>query len=217
MNVGEAMGRAMVELLGKGGPKRKYVSRAILSKEQEKIVLELAARRGIKNVSEISTHNLYPTAARGIAVKGVDQIKGREVSNHILHIRFKDWWHPDQTPRKDDIRIGDFWAGKPVTQKQTILKVAGKEYRTGSVQGLSAEESESVLARLLEGKYLVGTGVQKDSLQQIDWSKPQFFRKGGDVVSVGFSHKGEDGGFFELEIKVAGEELTVQQVLQAVP
>ena len=69
----------------------------------------------------------------------------------------------------------------------------------------------------MEGRYSVGTGVQKNSLQQIDWSKPQFFRKGGDVVSVGFSHKGEDGGFFELEIKVAGEELTVQQVLPRQP
>ena len=91
MNVGEAMGKAMVELLGKGGPKRKYVSRADLSKEQEKIVLELAAKRGIKNVSEISTYNLYPAAGAGSCEGRHDQIEGREVSNHILHIRFKDW------------------------------------------------------------------------------------------------------------------------------
>jgi hypothetical protein len=50
--------------------------------------------------------------------------------------------------------------------------------------------------------YSVATGVQKSSLQQIDWSRPQFFRKGGDVVSVGFFHKGEGEGFFELEIKL---------------
>ena len=218
MNVGEAMGKAMVELLRGEGPLKKFVSRAVLSTKQEKIVLELAAKRGIKDVAEISTYNIYPSAACGIAVKGIDQIKGREVSNQILHIRFKDWWHPGQGPRKDDIQSGDFWAGKPVTRKQTILKVDGNEYRTGLVNGLSIEESESVLARLLGGKYSIGDGVRKGSLEQVDWSKPQSIRKRGDVVSVGFLHKGGSGsGFFELEVKLAGEDLAIQQVLQAVP
>ncbi|MDA0591304.1 MAG: hypothetical protein O3C17_25260 [Planctomycetota bacterium] len=216
MNVGEAMGKAMVELLN-GGPKKNYVSRAVLSNEQEQIVLKLAANRGIKDVSEISTYNLYPTAARGISVKGVDQIKGREVSNQILRIQFKDWWHPGQGPRDGDIQIGDFWAGKPVIQKQTILMVAGKEYRTASIQGLSIEESESVLGRLLSGNYKVGTGVQDRTLEQIDWNRPQGFRKAGEAVSVSFLHKSEGGGFFDLELKVAGEELAIQQILQAVP
>lgn len=218
MNVGEAMGKAMVELQGNGGPKRKYVSRAVLSPEQEKIVLELAAKRGIERVAEISTHNIYPSAARGILVKGHGQIEGREVSTQTLNIRFKDWWHPGQGPRKDEVQIGDFWAGKPYTRKQTILKVAGKEYRTGSIQGLSIEETEAVLGQLLKGEYSVGDGVRKGSLDQIDWSKPQFMRKGGDIVSVGFLHKGGPGsGFFDLQINAKGEELVIQQVLQAVP
>jgi hypothetical protein len=93
------------------------VSRAVLSKGQEKVVFELAAKCEIKSVAEISTYSLYPTTARGIAVRGNDQIEGRQVSTPILHIRFKDWWHRGQSPRKDDIRIGDFWAGKPATQK----------------------------------------------------------------------------------------------------
>jgi hypothetical protein len=139
------------------------------------------------------------------------------VSNQILRIQFKDWWHPGQGPRDSDIQIGDFWAGKPYTQKQTILMVAGKEYRTASIQGLSIEESESVLGRLLSGKYKVGTGVQKSTLEQIDWNRPQGFRKAGDAVSVSFLHKSEGGGFFDLELKVAGEEFAIQQVLQAVP
>lgn len=217
MNVGEAMGKAMVELLGNKGPRRKYVGRAVLSKEQEKTVLELAAECGIKDVAEISTYNLYPTAARGIAVKGSDQIKGREVSNQILHIRFKDWWHPGQGRRKGETQIGDFWAGKPITRKQTILKVTGKEYRTGSIQGLSMEESEAVLGQLLDGKYSVGVGVRKQSLEQIDWNRPQGFRKAGEIVSVSFLHKSEGGGFFDLEMKAVDGELQIQQILQAVP
>lgn len=218
MNVGEAMGRAMVGLLKNDGPTKKYVSRAVLSPEQEKIVLELAAKRGIRNVAEISTHNIYPSAARGIAVKGHDKIEGREVSTQILRISFKDWWHPGQGPRDGDIQIGDFWAGKPYTQTQTILRVADHEYRTGSIQGLSIEESEAVLSLLLDGKYTVGGGVRKDGLQQVDWSKPQFLRKREDIVSVGFLHKaGSGSGFFDLQIKATGEELAIQQVFQAVP
>ena len=200
------------------GPKIEYVRDAVLSAEQQKIVLELAAKRGIKDVAEISTYVIHPSPFRGIVVKGVEQIKGREISTQILRIQFKAWSPREQTPRKDDIQIGDFWAGKPFTRKQTILKVAMKEYRTGSIHGLSIEESESVLARLLEGKYTFGSEVRQDSLKQIDWNRPQSFRKSGDVVSVGFLHKaGEGSGFFELEIKPTGEKLTIQQVVQAVP
>ena len=218
MNVGEAMGQAMVELLGNGGLKRKYVSRAVLSEEQEKIVLELAAKCGIKDVAEISTYNLYPTAARGIAVKGSDQIKDREVSHQVLHIQFKDWWHPGQGAREGEIQIGDFWAGKPSTRKQTILKVGGKEYRTGSIHGLTIEESEAVLGQLVAGTYSVADGVRKQSLEQIDWNRPQGFRKSGENVSVSFLHKGGEGeGFFDLEMKAADGVLTIQQILQAVP
>ena len=218
MNVGEAMGRAMTKLQGGGGPRKNYVSRAVLSSEQEKIVLELAAQRGIKNVAEISTYNIYPSSARGIAVKEDEQIEGRNVSTRILNVQFKDWWHPGEGPRAGDLRSGDFWAGKPYTQKRMILKVAGKEYRTGSIQGLTAEEGEDVLSRLISGKYAVGDAVRKESLQEIDWSKPQFIRKNGDAVSIGFLHKGGTGsGFFDLQMKMKGDDLAIEQILQAVP
>ena len=88
----------------------------------------------------------------------------------------------------------------------------------GSLNGLSIEESESILGRLLAGKYSVGNGVREGSLKQIDWTKPQAMGKRGDLVSVGFLHQGGSGsGFFDLEISTAGQELTIQQVLQAVP
>lgn len=218
MDVGLAMGEAMTGLLGKNGPKRNYVSRAVLSADQEKIVLELAAQRGIKRVAEIATHNIYPSDARGITVTGYDQIEGRLVSNRILNIQFKDWALPGQVPGKGDIQIGKFWAGEPFTRKQTILEVAGKDYRISSIDGLSAEEGEGVLGRLLNGKYLVAEGVRRASLTQIDWSKPQFIRKRGDSVSIGFLHKGGPGsGFFDLQINAQKNELAIQEVLQAVP
>ncbi len=217
MNIGEAMGKAMVGLLNDQGLNRKYLGDASLSKEQEKIVLELAAKRGIKSVAEISTYHLHPTAARGITVRGNEEIEGRQVSTQVLQIRFKDWWHPGQSPRADDIQIGDFWAGKSATQKQTILKVASKEYRTSSIHGLSVEEGEAVLGRLQKGRYTVGDDVRDGVLEQIDWTKPSFFQKRGDMISVGFLHKSGGGGFFELQTKLVDMELTIQQVFQAVP
>jgi hypothetical protein len=199
------------------GPKTEYVPDAVLSAEQQEIVLELAAKRGIKDVVEISTYVLHPSSYREIAVKGIEQITGREVSTQILIIHFKDWSPREQAPRKDDIQIGDFWAGKPYIRKQTILKVAMKDYRTGSISGVSIEECESILARLLEGKYTLGSAVRQDSLKEIDWSRPRSFHKRDDGVFVEFLHKaGEGDGFFELEIKPAGDGLTIQQVDQVV-
>ncbi len=202
----------------KDGPKLKYVPSAELTSEQKKTVIALAAKRGIKQVTEISTYVLYPSPFRGITVKGVEQIQGREVTTQILRVQFKDWAPEQQKPGKNDIQVGDFWAGKPFTRKQTILKVAKKEYRTGTIQGLSIAETESILSRLVENKYTFGANVRQTSLDQIDWSQPQSFRKRGDVISVGFLHKGGTGsGFFELEIKPTDEALNIQQLFQAIP
>ena len=199
------------------GPKTEFARDAVLSAEQQKIVLELAAKRGIKDVAEISTYVLYPSPYREIAVKGIEQIKGREGSTQILIIQFKGWSPREQAPRKDDIQIGDFWAGMPFTRKQTILKVAMKEYQTDSISGVSIEDCESLLARLLAGKYTLGSAVGQDSLKEIDWGRPRNFHMRDDVVLVEFLHKaGEGDGFFELEIKPAGEKLTIQQIDQVV-
>ena len=58
------------------GFEREYVKGAVLSKEEEKVVIELAQKRGIKKIAKISTFNLYPSTDRGISVKGAEKIKG---------------------------------------------------------------------------------------------------------------------------------------------
>jgi hypothetical protein len=199
------------------GFEREYVKRAVLSKEQEKVVIAIAQKRGIKKIAKIYTYNVYPTAARGIRVKGAGQVKGREVSSKVLNVTYKKWFHPGSAPRKGDLQMGDFWAGKPSTQKQTILKVDKKEYRAGSVQGISIEECESILGFFLAGEYNHGPGVNDKSLNQIDWSNPKGFRKRGDTISVGFPHKNAGSGFFDLQIKLDGKQLTINQMFQAVP
>ncbi len=199
------------------GFEREYVKRAVLSKEQEKVVLALAEKRGLNKIAKIYTYNIYPSAARGIGVKEVEEVKGREVSFKVLNVTYKKWFHPGSAPRKGDLQMGDFWAGKPSTRKQTILKVDKKEYRTGSVQGLSIEECESILSLLLAKKFSLGAGINERSFNQIDWDNPQGFRKRGDAISASFSHKAEAGGFFDLQLKLDKKQLTITQMFQAIP
>lgn len=203
----------------KDGIERQYVKRAELSKDEEKVVIELAQKRGIKKIAKISTYNLYPTQARGIRVQGIDEIKAQVVSHKVLNVTYKKWWHPNEAPRKGDLRIGDFWAGQPSTRKQTILKVGDKEYRTGSINGLSIEECQSILEKFLTGNYVVSpnAGGSADQVNQIDWTRPQGFRKSGDTISVTFLHKQEGNGFFDLELTMAKKKITVNQILQAIP
>ena len=114
-----------------------YVAGAVLTKAQEKMVLDLAAQRGIKKIVKISTYYLLPTDARGIQVQSAEQVKNREVTSQILNISYKKWWLPNEGPGKDDLQVGEFWAGKPATRKETILKVGKKDYRARTIQGLS--------------------------------------------------------------------------------
>ena len=108
------------------GIEREYVKRAMLTKEQEKVVIALAQKVGIKKVAKISTHNMFPTPFRGIRVQGAEQVKGREVSYQVLSMSHGEWLQPGAKPGKGQVQLGDFWAGKPYTRKQTILKVVKK-------------------------------------------------------------------------------------------
>ena len=194
-----------------------YVAGAVLTKTQEQMVLDLAAQRGIKKVAKISTYYLLPTDARGIQVQSVEQVKNREVTSQILNISYKKWWLPNEGPGKDDLRVGEFWAGKPATRKETILKVGKKDYRTRTIQGMTLEEAEKILLMLLKPNYTVEPAVRQESFKQIAWDKPMSFRKQGDNYSVTFPHIARGAGFFDLQIKIIRGELIIHQMFQAIP
>ena len=199
------------------GFERAYVKQAILSKEEEKVVTELAKKRGIKKIAKISTFNLYPSTARGISVKGVEKIKGREVSFKVLNVTYRKWSFPNSKPGKRDLQLGDFWARPAGTQKQTVLEVNKKEYRVASLRGLEIKECESILGLLLAGKYSASPGVNAEQFKQIDWKKPGGFWKRGEQISVQFPHKREGNGFFDLQVKPGKKQLVITQLLQAIP
>ena len=200
------------------GFEREYVKRAMLSKDQEKEVIALARKAGIKKVAKISTHNMYPSPYRGIRVQGAEEVKGREVSYQVLSVSHGEWLQEGAKPGKGHVQLGGFWAGKPYARKQTILKVGKKEYRVGSINKMKPEECETILGMFLNGEYDHTPAVNEKRLNQVDWSKPSRFSKRGENISIGFLHKGGPGsGFFDLQIKLVGKELTITQMFQAIP
>ena len=195
---------------------REYVQDAILTKEQEKIVTELAQKRGIKKIAKIKTYYRRPSSDRGISVYGVDQVKGREISHPTLTINYKAWVSQNSLPKKDDLKVGDFWAGKPMIRKTSILMVGKKEYQVGSPHGLTVEQCESILKSLQTGKYTLAEGKNGNHLNGIDWNRPKSFNKFGDNISVSFSAQGGDG-WYSLKIKLTGDKLLISEVMLAMP
>ena len=202
-----------------GGIERDYRA-GKLTEEQEKIVIALAKKQGIAKVVKIRTYNLYPSSARGISVQGAEIITDREVSYQVLNVKYKKWFHPGAKPGKGEIQMGEFWAGKPYSRKQTILWVGETSYRCGSVQGLSFKEAESLLGHFIGGKFTYDPGprINDKLLDQVDWEKPNRINKRGDAISVGFPHKGGTGsGFFDLQVELVGGKPNIKQMFQAIP
>lgn len=196
---------------------REYVDRGVLTKEEEKTVIELAKKRGIEKVSKISTFYIRPSSARGISVHGVEQVKGREILNSILTVNRKGWTHAGRVPGKADIQFGDFWAGKASIRKTTILMVDKKEYRISSPHGLTTEQCDSMLKKLQDGKFTLAPNAQKERLKGIDWKKPTSFNKFGDNISASFSAKGRESGWYTLNISLDGEKLLISEIMLAMP
>ena len=203
-----------------GGIEREYVPRAQLTAEEEKTVLALARKQGITKVVKIKTYNLYPSSDRGISVQGAESAKDREISYQVLNVKYKKWFHPGAKPAKGEIQMGEFWAGKPYSRKQTLLWIGETSYRCGSVQGLSYKEAEALLGHFIEGKftYVPGPRINDKLLDQVDWEKPNRINKRGDAISVGFPHKGGTGsGFFDLQVELIGGKPNIKQMFQAIP
>jgi hypothetical protein len=203
-----------------GGITREFVPRAQLTAEEEETVLALAKKMGIAEVVKIKTYNLYPSSARGISVQGAEIITDREISYQVLNVKYKKWFHPGAKPAKGEIQMGEFWAGKPYSRKQTILWVGETSYRCGSVQGLSFKEAESLLGHFIDGKFTYDPGprINDKLLDQVDWEKPNRINKRGDAISVGFPHKGGTGsGFFDLQVELVGGKPNIKEMFQAIP
>jgi hypothetical protein len=107
--------------LGQNGIVRSYLVGAVLTQAEEEIILKLAKKRGFKRVDKIITHYMLPSSANAIRVEGFAEKKGREVSREILSVTRKGWTFPNAKPEKNDLVLGDFWAGNVYVRKQVEL------------------------------------------------------------------------------------------------
>ncbi len=205
------------EKQGQNGIIRSYVPNGVLTSVEEAIILDLAKKRGIERVAKIVTHYMLPSSAKAIRVEGTTKKEGREVSRKILSITYKGWTFPEARPGKNDLILGDFWAGKVYVRKQFELKVSGKSFLCSSVTGMSFEEAEALLAMFLNKGFKTSGTIRKNALDQVDWSQPTRFRNQGDRFSVGFLAKGRGAGFFDLTLKKENEGFTILQMMQAMP
>ena len=196
---------------------RSYLPDGVLTSADEVIILDLTKKRGIERVAKIVTHYMLPSSAKAIRVEGITKKEGREVSRKILSITYKEWTFPEARPGKNDLILGDFWAGKVYVRKQFELKVNGKSYLCSSVTGMSFEEAEALLAMFLNKGFKTSGTIRKNALEQVDWSQPTRFTKRGDRLSVGFLAKGRGAGFFDLTLKKENEGFTILQMMQAMP
>ena len=119
-------------------------------------------------------------------------------------------------PKEGDLQSGDFWAGKAVIRKTTILKVGKKEYRVGSPHGLSIEQCESILKRLQNEKYTLAEGRNGDRLKGVAWNSPKSFSKFGENINVSFRAQRGDG-WYTLKISLIGDKLVIGEIMLAMP
>ena len=202
---------------GQKGIARYYVPNGVLTSVDEAIILDLANKRGIERVAKIVTHYMLPSSAKAIRVEGITKKKGREVSREILSVTRKGWAFPEARPGKNDLIVGDFWAGKVYVKKQVELNVRGKSYLCSSVTGMTFEEAAALRAMFLNKRFKTSGTIRKNALDQVDWSQPTRFTKRGDSISIGFLARGRSGGFFDLQIKKENNLLTIFQMMQAMP
>ena len=194
---------------------RSYVPNGVLTSADEVIILDLAKKRGIERVAKMVTHYMLPSSAKAIRVEGFAEKKGRKVSREILIVTRKGWTFPNAKPGKNDLILGDFWAGNVYVRKQVELNVNGQIFLCSAVTDMSFEEAESLLGTIQNKKFKVNPSVRQNSLEQVNWAQPTRFSRKGDIISVGFLAKGD--GFFDLQIKQENGILTIIQMMQAIP
>lgn len=199
------------------GMVRDYVDRAKLTEDEEKKVIELAEKRGIKTVAAIKTYYLRPSSARGISVMGTERIKGREVSYKMLKVNRKGWTHRSNAPKEGDLQVGDFWAGKAWDQKLTILRVGEKEYRIGAPHGLTIDQCESMLKQLQGRDYTLEPKAQKTRLRGIDWNKPKSFSKFGEHINASFREIDDGDGHYSLRLSLIDGKIVIHEIMLAMP
>ena len=85
-----------------------FIAEARLTASEVKQVLELAKACGLDTPSEVRTFHYLPSVTKGISVKSVERVDGRNSSFDTVTVCKLGWEGRD--PDKSAKRVGDFWA-----------------------------------------------------------------------------------------------------------
>ena len=189
---------------------RDYIKQASLTAEEEKIVIEIALKSGIKEIDKIYTYNIHPSSYYGIGVKEKETITGRDIKYKVLMVSYKKWLAPDDKPGKNDVTIGDFWAESLSSISLKILIVDEKEYRAG-VNGMPLNQCELIIKLFQDGKYTLAKNVSIDLFKHIDLNKPRnfYYDKTNSKYLIYFDSKDDGYESFSLTIKFDDNHIDV--------
>lgn len=190
---------------------RNYEPRAVLTAEQEQIVIELARRRGFEHVEKIETGRVIHTDDFVITVRERAAIEGRLVRQRFVWVNYVKWIE-GFTPEPGEFTIGDFSAEMPIETEETILFSHGREFRL-PVENVSVADCERIIGFFLDRKFKLGRFIVPENVQGIDFANPESIAKyelNGDVISVSLRPSKADSLYTHtLDIKLREDHVEI--------
>ncbi len=149
-----------------------FIAEAHLTPSEIKQVLELAKACGIDKPSEVRTFHYLPSLTKGISVKSVERVDGRNTSFDTVTISKLGWEERDSD--KPSKRVGDFWAGSEA-KYSTLLRQY--EFKKASIQisvgkGIDVAFADKVIPRIDTKRVSFESDWVRQEFEEIKDSKP---------------------------------------------
>jgi hypothetical protein len=157
------------------GIRTNFDPHAILSSRDMESVVKLANQCGVSRIAEVYTYNIHPSPHFGIGVKGVESIRGREVSFVTVLIDRETWMGRNKRPSDRPLKsIGEFWVGLGGvrTNKLTTFAVGNRTVRVQLGDGVAILIADRIVEAFAVGKVRYTDKTAKEKLKGVDLSNP---------------------------------------------
>ena len=157
-----------------------------LTKDDLSIVLSLAQKAGVTNVSRVATGHMSHSPERGVFVTESETVADGKIRQRYIFIERRQWMRETEQVDAHSIQLGDFWIRSINGVELTMLHIDEKEYRLSVAQNIPIATAEAILRKFLKGDYSVkememrskgsvGRG-EIDNLKHMDVAKPIEFK-----------------------------------------
>jgi len=171
-----------------------FIAEAHLTASEIKQVLELAKACGIDRPSEVRTFHYLPSVTKGISVKSVERVDGRNTSFDTVTISKLGWEERDSD--KSSKRVGDFWAGAEAKYSTLLRRY---EFKKATIQisigkGIDVAFADKVIPLIDAKKVCFESDWVRQEFEELKDSKPVAFNRS-------WSDKGYDLRFNEPSMR----------------